>query len=263
MDGVGQVFQGVGAVAATVATIGSAIALSAVRSRKKHLGVSMIGVDGQGNVVIPQQAFQWWPESIQDSMGIGWNFKQIPGASHGLAQWGSNTGRTFAMETKLSRSMRYAEDFAAAGPFGDIPLQAAFVRPDGPRSLAFNVDIRKMVRYLRSYCYPDYDAANGGIALPPVTCWLNVPGLQLAEDGGDTIQAVMTGCDVTYMKSFRDGKPRLATVSLGFQQVVQTPSDGVVYRTRSQLLESIGGVYGLPTSNPVPVAREFDKMSPA
>jgi hypothetical protein len=264
LDGLGQAFASTGAVAATVATIGGAIALSAVRSRKKHLGVSMIGIDHKGEVVIPQQAFQWWPETISDTMGIGWQFKQIPGGSHALAQWGSNNGRVFGMELKLTRSMRYLEDFQGAGPFGDVPLQAKLINPDAPRNLAFNTDIRKMVRYLRAYCYPDYDANENGIALPPVTCLINVPGLQLNEDGSDTVWAVMTACDVTYQKAFRDGKPRLATVSLSFQQVVQTANDGVRYQSRGTLLNSLGTSLSplelLKAGNLIPVAREFNKI---
>jgi len=239
LDGIGQAFSSNASVTAAIATIGGAIALSAVRSRKKSLGVSMIGIDHTGAVVIPQQAFQWWPESITDTMGTGWQFKQIPGASHALAQWGSNNGRVFAMELKLSRSMRYLEDFKSAGLFGDVPLQAKGINPRSPRNLASNVDIRQMVRYLRAYCYPNYDSINNGIALPPVTVVLNVPGLQLNEDGSDTIWAVMTACDVTYMKAFRDGKPRLATVSLGFQQIVQTANDGVLYKNRRTLMDSL------------------------
>lgn len=245
--------------AATGATIGAAIALSLTRSRKKHHGISMIGIDHKGEQVIGQQAFQWWPETIQDTMGIGWSFKQIPGASHALAQWGSNNGRTFTMEIKLSRSMRYLEDFQAAGPFGDMPLTAGLVNPDGPRNLAFNVDIRKMVRYLRAYTYPDYDAKAGGIALPPVTCVLNVPGLQLSETGNDTIWCKMTGCDVTYMKAFKDGKPRLASVSLGFQQVVQK-NDGVHYVSRTMLLESIEGTGN--KNGVIPTVREITDLTP-
>jgi len=262
LDGLGQAFVNPATVAATIATIGGAIALSAVRSRRKSLGVSMIGIDHKGEVVIPQQAFQWWPETIQDTLGVGWNFKSIPGASHGLAQWGSNSGRTFSMETKLTRSMRYLEDFQEAGPFGDVPLQAKFINPDLPRNVAFNVDIRKMVRYLRAYCYPDYDSNNNGIALPPVTCLLNVPGLQLNEDGGDTVWAVMTGCDVTYMKSFNDGKPRLASVSLSFSQIVQTATDGVRYKSRTDLLNSIQN-HSNHKFNFVKVARNADPIEVA
>lgn len=269
LDGAGALFVGVNATAATVATIGAAIALSVTRSRKKHVGVSMIGIDHKGELVIPQQAFQWWPENIQDTLAVGWQFKAIPGGSHSLAQWGSNTGRSFSMELKLTRNMRYLEDFQAAGPFGDVPLLAKFVDPDGPRSLAHNVDIRRMVRYLRAYCYPDYDADQDGIALPPVVCMLNVPGLQLNEDGGDTVRCVMTGCDVTYQKSFSDGKPRLATVGLGFSQIVQTADDGVIYKTRKDLLDSIDAGLGsgagalariLGSGNPVPVTRDFNKI---
>lgn len=270
LDGGGSAFNAGTAIALTLATIGGAIALSAVRSRKKSIAPSIMGLDQNGDVVIPEQPFQWWPENISDTIGIGWNFKSIPGASHALAQWGANDGRTISMELVLSRNMRYAKDFADAGFAGDVPLQAKLIDPDGARSLAFNVDIRRMVAYLRAYCYPDYDASDGGIALPPVTALLNIPGLQLNEsggtdDGGDVIAAVMTACDVNYKKGFGDGKPRLASVTLSFKQIVQTP-DGVFYHTRNTLLERassapfVGGLQQVDT--PVSVARELNTTKP-
>ena len=265
LDGLGGAMTSAAAIATTVATVGGAIALSAVRSRKKHHSPSLMGIDHDGEMVIPEQALQWWPAEINDAMGVGWNTKAIPGGSHAVMQWGGNEGRTFNFEFKLSRNMRYLEDFAAAGPFGDMPLQAKLVNPDGPRNLASNVDIIKMVKYLRAYCYPAYDSKEGGIALPPVTALLNVPGLSLNEDGGDTIWCVVTACDVTYHKAFRDGKPRLASVAMSFKQIVQD-QHGVHYKSREDLLEAVGifggdlgaGLAALGLSGTIPVARELN-----
>lgn len=230
---------GGGGIAATVATLSGAIALSISRGRKRDKAISIMGIDHNGKVVIPEQAFQWWPESLSDSIGIGWTEKNLMGASHAPMQWGANAGRTISFSVKLSRSMRYAEDFGrrSIGHL-DVPKGASFLDPDRGRSLAFNVDIPRMLKYMRAYCYPEYNGTTGQ-AVPPVITIINVPGLQLNEDGQDHIFSVMTACDHNYVKSFPDGKPRLVEVNLSFKQVVQT-GDGIHYKGRSRLLSAAG-----------------------
>lgn len=232
------------AIALTAVTLGGAIALSAVRSRKTDQGITLAGISHSGDLVIPAQSLQWWPESISDSIAVGWNEKNIPGASHSVMQWGANGGRTIAFTVKLTRNMRYLEDFQSLSPFGGgVPLSAKLINPDLPRNVAFNVDVRQMVKYLRAYCYPDYDG-EAGQAVPPVICIVNVPGMSLNEDGSDHIFSVMTGCDVNYTKAFPDGKPRAAEVSLVFKQVVQS-ADGVRYKSRKQILDGLTQAAGL------------------
>lgn len=233
--------------------------MSAVRSRKMSAGVTLAGVDHNGDLVVPEFPLQWWPESLSDSMAIGWNEKNIPGASHAVMQWGTNSGRTIAFSIKLTRSMRYLEDFTNISPFGGgVPVTAALVNPDEPRSIAFNTDIRLVVRQLRALCYPDYDSESGQ-ALPPVITILNVPGLALNEGGGDAIYTVVTGCDVTYTKTFPDGKPRKAEVNLVFKQIVQT-KDGVKWKSRKVLLEDPLGVTG--GGNYIPSGRDLAGLDP-
>lgn len=264
-DAGGAAFQAIRAgniTALSVATLAGAIALSAVRSRKTSVGISLAGIDHSGNLIIPEQAFQWWPESLADSIAVGWVEKNIPGASHSIMQWGANGGRTVAFTIKLTRSMRYLEDFQNISPFGGgVPAGAKRINPDGPRNIAFNVDIRAMVKYLRAYCYPDYDG-EAGTAVPPCIAILNVPGLQLNEDGSDHIFSVMTGCDVNYTKTFPDGKPRAAEVSLVFKQVVQS-ADGVKYKTRSDILNGLVGTnFSVPLGSSIPTARDLNGIDP-
>ena len=198
---------------------------------EKPAWMSMCGIDAtisQGDVgkpAIAQMAFQYWPESIQDTIEIGWNFVEIPGASHALAQWGSNGGRTISFEVVLSRLMK---------PEGDRTMLEKILDPfqmTKPSSYPDkNVNVAAGIRYLRAYCYPLYKQGQTHVeAYPPPIAVIYAPNSDWNEKGGDTIYAVMTGCDVTRALAFPDGTPRLATVALTFRQVVQVPTKGLTY----------------------------------
>ena len=220
--------------AATVTTIGSAVAQNIAKGRNHVAGITMRGIDPRnGTEVLPARSFQWWPESFTDSLAIGWQEKQIPGASHALMQWGSNPGRTISFEVKLTRHMKYREELATIGP-GGVGLTGALLDPESSRNLPFNSNIPAGIAYLRAFAYPDYDDQAGGIAIPPPICLLDIPGHQLGEGGEDTIRCVMMTCDVTYLHSFENGRPRTVSVALGFKQIVQSPGK-VAYRRRSEL----------------------------
>lgn len=246
-DAVGVVALG---IAASLAT---AISMSVSRGRQKLEGISLMGIDETGAVVIPQQTMQWWPESLSDSLTVGWSGKAIPGATHDLVQWGGNAGRTITFTIKLTRTLRPDDDFSPTSGFGKVPISARGIAPSGVRDLPQNVDIKRMVSYLRAYCYPAYAGAFNQ-ARPPVTSILHVPGLGLSEGGDDYIFAVMLACDVTYMRLFADGTPRLAEVSLSFKQHVQDV-DGVHWKDRSILLDA-AGVGTTRTGSIIPVASD-------
>ncbi len=247
---------GAAAITATVATFSGALALSVSRGRKRDKAISIMGIDHAGEMKISEQAFQWWPESIADSIAIGWSDKNVMGASHAPMQWGANGGRTISFSVKLSRSMRYPEDFGRRGPaLRDVPIGAGLLDPQSTRSVQYNIDIRRMLKYLRAYCYPDYNGTTGQ-AVPPVISIVNIPGLQLNENGQDYIFAVMTSCDHTYVKLFKDGKPRLVEVGLSFKQIVQD-KDGVHYKSRNVLLDAaLKGVGANAVTEPILVAHD-------
>ena len=198
--------------------------------------MSMAGIDPKTppSLLLNERAFQFWPETISDSIDIGWSFKDIPGASHALAQWGSNNGRTITFEVQLHRFMkprtslsiievvRTMASVLLTNPAGTIPKDE---RP-------FNVDIAEEIRFLRAFCYPYFDELEGiRITRPPPIAILSIPGIPLDDlTGGSVFYAVMTGCDVTYTLLFPDGTPRRATVSLTFRQIVQRPEEGVFFR---------------------------------
>lgn len=181
--------------------------------------------------ILPEMAFQWWPTTLTDRIDVGWSFKDIPGASHALAHWGSNGGRTISFEVKLSRFMKPAGEERSIIDIAKDPLGINTPLSESPiDNRPYNVSVVGMIRYLRSYCSPRYGEMEIGYeaAFPPPVAILNVPKFGLNEDGGDSIYAVMTGCDVIYNLAFPDGTPRLATVALTFRQIVQNITDGTI-----------------------------------
>ncbi len=263
-SGVANAGNQIGAAGVTLgiaASLASAIAMNVSRGRQKKEGVSLMGIDEFGATVIPQQIMQWWPESLSDSLTVGWSGKQIPGASHDLVQWGGNAGRTITFTIKLSRTLRPDDDFSPTSGLGLVPASARGIAPSGVRDLPQNVDIKRMVSYLRAYCYPQYLEGNLNQARPPVTAILHVPGLGLNEGGDDYIFAVMLACDVTYMRLFADGTPRLAEVSLSFKQHVQDVT-GVKWKSRDVLLEAADIRGGFSSGIPVAAERGVIPSSP-
>jgi len=189
-------------------------------------------VDGEIVNFLPERTFQFWPESISDSIEIGWNFKEIPGSSHSLAQWSSNGGRTITFDINLHRFMKPVASRTffenVLDPFQLNTPSAQYLKDNRP----YNVDVAAEVRYLRAFCYPSYRDIEGyKTAYPPPIAMLYVPGVPIGDANGSTvIYAVMTGCDVTYNLLFPDGTPRRATVSLTFRQVVQDPINRTIYQ---------------------------------
>ena len=194
----------------------------------KFRSISMAGINAKnGDMSINERTFQFWPESLSDTIEVGWSFKDIPGMSNALAQWASNNGRTISFEVHFSRFMK---------PEGkrSVPFETFLPGPNNTKpsdSPGYNVDIVREIKWLRAFCYPFYEKIDGYTtsAAPPVAI-LCVPGHALGDaTGDDCIYAVMTGCDVTYMLAFPDGTPRRASVSLTFKQILQDPINKSIY----------------------------------
>lgn len=202
---------------------------------RTYAHMSIAGVDptdpAGSKLLLPERTFQFWPESIQDTIEVGWNFKEIPGASHALAQWAQNGGRTISFEVRLHRFMKPVGDRTVfdfiLDPFNLTAPGNQWIKDMRPH----NVDLETEIRYLRAYCYPSYKKIEKSTAAyPPPVALLCIPGVGLNEDGGDVILAVMTGCDVTYNLLFPNGTPRNATVALTFRQIVQKAGKGVFWK---------------------------------
>ena len=192
---------------------------------------SMMGISAEnGDTVLDERAFQWWPESFSDSIEVGWEPKQVPGSSHAIMQWNSNGGRTFSFETLLYRNMAPIALQQQQASLTQLASAALFPNPSDPENAPYNVNIESMISWFRAFCYPTYVSGQGfgsttiTRAVAPPIAILNLPNMALNEDGSDIVYCVMTGCDVTYEKLFANGQPRVAKVSLTLKQVVQNPS---------------------------------------
>jgi hypothetical protein len=201
---------------------------------RKSASLSIAGVNPvDGKLCIEERAFQFWPESISEEPEIGWSFKEIPGATHSLAQWTQNGGRTFSFEVTFSRFMLPVDQLSAAEKFLSMGMNTpGATMPRDNR--AMNISVREQVQYLRQYYLPDY-VVGGELTLanPPPIAVLCAPNIGWAEDGTDVIWTVMTQCSVNHQLNFPSGEPRLATVSLAFRQVIQWPTSGIVLKPRT------------------------------
>lgn len=194
---------------------------------------SIMGIDWKtGDTIFEEKAFQYWPETITDGYEVGWNFKNIPGASHPLAQWGSNNGRKISFELKFGRI--FSPEVNSIG--GINGFDTGTIDPFSETHRQYNVDIAAAVAFFRALAYPEYvKGVDGAYAKPPVLLMLNLPNMALNEDGSDTIYCVLTSISDTYNKGFIDGTPKFVTSALSFQQVVQI-QDAIVFPDRKTFL---------------------------
>lgn len=189
----------------------------ALASLERLPPMSIMGVSSStGEVVIEETSFQYWPESISDSIEIGWEFKSTPATSHGLAHWTQNGGRSISFEVTFARDMQFT------------PKPHAFLTADpnteGVREYNSNPDY--MIKLLRAFCYPE-QMADGTVLSPPIA-HVNLAGSSIGIRGDDLFIGVMTSCEVNYKRISPDGSgggfTRLATINLGFKEVIQDPS---------------------------------------
>lgn len=162
------------------------------------------------------RSFQYYPETIQDTRGINYQSKEIPGLSHPLYQWTWGGARQISFVAVLSR------DRALRNGELDQILQG------GARADDRNVDIPSAIGWLRSYTYPEYEVdGQKGFKRPrpPRRIVLTLPGLRLNQGSSathaDDMNCIMTQCEVEYPSFFNDGTPRLARVQLAFDEIIQ------------------------------------------
>lgn len=108
--------------------------------------MSIMGVSStDGAVLLEETVFQYWPESIADSIEIGWEFKSLPATSHPLAHWTQNGGRSISFEVTFARDMQYD------------PKPHAFLKADPNASgvKEYNGNPDYMIKYLRAFVHPE------------------------------------------------------------------------------------------------------------
>lgn len=172
----------------------------------------------RGGDNVPDVAFQYWPESLQDTRGSEWNPRSIPGGSHPIYQWTQGGERRLSF-TALFSTDTEPEDEAL---LQDDPYAAAADRPlSGIQRGSRDLDIRAAVSWLRYYTYPMYGTGQDLRVFEPPKVLLVMPNSGIAYDGHDYVTAVMTQCDVTYQAWFPSGFPRMVEIQLEFAEVVQ------------------------------------------
>jgi len=199
-------------------------------------------------------AFQYWPETIQDSRASEWSPKKIAGGSHPIYQWSSGGERRLSFTAMFSTDTAPEEHYLAPGDRGAIPAGAILEAGDmggsgdpyetqsnnplsGIEKGSRDLDLRAVVSWLRWYTYPYYTDGNDWKAYEPPKSLLVMPNMGLGYAGYDHVTTVMTQCDVTYEACFESGFPRLIEVALEFAEVVQKGSR-VQFHNRRQMGQS-------------------------
>jgi hypothetical protein len=173
-----------------------------------------LGIEISGTL----QAFQYFPEKIQDSRGVEYAQKTVPGGSHPIYTFISGGERAISFEAV------FTNENASMTSLKDNP---------------YSVDIPHALRWCRQATYP---IISNGISKPPPLVVLYLPnsGLSLmsstaaTSDGavlssggltGSQIVGIMTSSNITYEAFHRDGTPRIAVVQIDIKEVVQTSKD--------------------------------------
>lgn len=164
------------------------------------------------------KAFQYFPETINDTKAPEYAKRSIPGGSHPIFQF-INGG---------DRQISFTAIFTQAKNPEDQNLLEALL--NGTFSFSINDDtkhnlpggVATAIAWLRAFTYPEYD--DNGTALPPPAAVVYLPNSGIIGSGEflDSFVGVMTECNVIYESFHRNGTPRLVAVSLAFQEIVQT-----------------------------------------
>lgn len=166
-------------------------------------------------------AFQYWPESVQDTRATGWQSKPVPGGSHPVREW-PNGG-----ERQISFVVPFSTD--SAPPFDSA------IDETGVDLANHDLDIRVAISWLRWFTYPHYGEDGAQAAHAPPKALLVMPNMKLSHTGADWVLVTVDQCDVTYMECFEDGTPKLAEVSLTFFESVVS-GEQARFHDRSNML---------------------------
>jgi len=185
-----------------------------------------------------ERGFQYFPETITSTRGANWVAKPVPGGSHPLYQFINGTDHAISFPAIFTADEKpfeasiggvldalsggFSVSSAVGGMFGKVKKHTA--------------DVGAAVGWLRSFTYPDYKGKTGE-AKPPPVLRLYLPNSGINGKVGnnvvkDSIDVIMTQCDVTYEAFYRSGHPRIVVVQLSFFETVQVGSNwGFVSRT--------------------------------
>jgi hypothetical protein len=168
--------------------------------------------------------FQYFPETIEDSLGGGWESSQIPGASRPIYQWVQGGERTISFTATFSTDTDLSIP-ADKNQASDINRNYERLKAQG--STDANLDIRGAILILRQFKMPRYgtDAAEGRFTYPPCKLLLTLPNSGLGLYGGgfdaDSVNVIMEDCPISFQAFFPSGLPRLVEMALTFKEIAQ------------------------------------------
>lgn len=202
----------------------------------------------QGNEALNNEviAFQYWPDTVQDSKGSEWSARNVPGGSHPLYQWTHGGERRVSFTAVFTTDTMPDDDTVLGvdilgGLLGGAadPYHRMSDRPFSGIQLGFrDIDLRAVISWLRWFEYPWYGTAEQQFrAYEPAKALLVMPNMGMAHNGDDSLLTVMTQCDVTYEACFPNGFPRIIEVTLEFAEVVQS-AERVQFHNRRDMTGS-------------------------
>lgn len=173
--------------------------------------------------------FQYWPGSLQDDYQVEYAEHSIPGGSHPLYQWVAGRGRTISFEAIFTSELQDPTNGALA--------VATAVGTSLLPSSDFTVNVSAALAKIRSWMMPLYKSGGRlGDTEPPQILTLAFPGTNL---GGttDMIQVILRSAPITIESWFPSGQIRVATVTLTFNEIVQSSGgSGESSSTRVQFI---------------------------
>lgn len=204
----------------------------------------LIPLDEDGIEVTDEaRAFQYFPSAINDSKGANYATKNIPGGSHPLYQFINGTDRTISFEAIFTSDEDPAPPDLLGVLQGGLDISLSDVTSlisskygDGTAGQKKHVaPVGSAIVWLRSFLYPRYstvdNAENAATVIPPRVCRLYLPnsGIHGTTSNGqlvlDSVDCLMNQCDVVYDAFYRNGSQRLTTVTLTFNETIQTGSE--------------------------------------
>jgi len=200
---------------------------------KQRKGAFLAEVDDNGDQISGSvRQFQYYPETISDHRGVSYITKEVIGGSHPIYQWVHGSERVISFEAVFTADF-YVDDnplqtlsnFASAIKNPVAAIGSALL---GGKDLN-SIPISQYIAWLRSKTYPKYDGSNPVSPPPRLLLWLENSGINSntgSSSGGtayttDVIPVIMRQCNVEYHAFFRNGMPRIATVSLEFAETIQ------------------------------------------
>lgn len=176
-----------------------------------------------GKPILTQQSalvFQYWPQSLTDDYQVDYAEHKIPGGSHPLYQWVGGGGRTITFEAIFTSELNTMRS-SGQSPLTAAAQAASAALASFVPSADFTTDVGAALARIRSWMLPSYDTGGRlGNTDPPKILTLVFPNTKL---GGSTdmIDVILRSAPIQIESWFPNGQPRVATVNLQFNEIVQ------------------------------------------